>query len=233
MKPALAQFDFFAIALERLERTTDAQLALALAQHAQSFNGATPSEAQEPHAKNQLQASRGRSHLLVELVRRAHMLRPAAYRQAAYRQGHDAEALLDSSPRPADAFEDGAFEDGALEAAAGVGDAAGDAAGVGLIGAVRRMQSFMRRMLAVRTAYETHEAASAVLSEYVAFLSRVKHSPTPLVPTLAVDWLWHTHMLHPRRYANECMRMAGSFVDHDDDVGDGDGDEVEFMTGAA
>ena len=234
VKPALAQFDFFAIALERLERTTDAELALALAQHAQCFYGATRWEAQEPHAKNRLlashgmRASHGRSHhLLVELVRRAHMLRPAAYRQAAYRhEGHDAEALLDSSPRPADAFEDGAFEDGAV-------DAAGDAAGVGLIGAVRRMQSFMRRMLAVRTEYETHEAASVVLSEYVVFLSRVKHSPTPLVPTLAVDWLWHTHMLHPRRYATECMRVAGSFVDHDDDVGDGDGDEVEFMTGAA
>jgi hypothetical protein len=46
------------------------------------------------------------------------------------------------------------------------------------------------------------------------------------VPTVAVDWIWHTHMLHPQRYATECRRVAGSFVDHDDDV-----EPVEQVTG--
>ena len=35
------------------------------------------------------------------------------------------------------------------------------------------------------------------------------------VPSLLVDLLWHTHMLTPGRYASQCERIAGRFIDHD------------------
>ena len=73
-------------------------------------------------------------------------------------------------------------------------------------------------LLADREAYDTEEAISGALGDYRAFLGHVQHSVEPLVPTMIVDLVWHTHMLHPRRYAAETRELAGSFVDHDDDV---------------
>ena len=39
-----------------------------------------------------------------------------------------------------------------------------------------------------------------------------------LAPSPMVDMLWHTHMLFPREYAADCRRLAGCFLDHDDDI---------------
>jgi len=52
---------------------------------------------------------------------------------------------------------------------------------------------------------------------YRDFLERVKHSAVPLEPTPIVDLVWHTtHQQFPARYAVECRRIAGSFMDHSD-----------------
>ena len=39
------------------------------------------------------------------------------------------------------------------------------------------------------------------------------------VPSKTLDLVWHTHQLHPRRYAQECALIAGSIINHvpDDD----------------
>ena len=37
-----------------------------------------------------------------------------------------------------------------------------------------------------------------------------------LAPTPIVDLVWHTHMLFPRAYQRECVRLAGHEVHHDD-----------------
>ena len=93
--------------------------------------------------------------------------------------------------------------------------------GLDLVRALRRQRASMQALLAEGMP----SSACAALDEYVDFLSHVKHSAQPLVPKLAVDMMWHTHMLFPKRYAVECLRLAGSFVDHDDDV------DAELMTG--
>jgi hypothetical protein len=38
------------------------------------------------------------------------------------------------------------------------------------------------------------------------------------VPTAIVDLVWHTHMLDPLRYGSETRKLAGRFVNHEDDV---------------
>ena len=48
------------------------------------------------------------------------------------------------------------------------------------------------------------------------------------VPSLLVDLVWHTHMLAPSRYASECARIAGCFVDHDDS---GDSPSADCLEG--
>ena len=51
---------------------------------------------------------------------------------------------------------------------------------------------------------------------YHKFLKLMRHSAA-LVPTLAIDLIWHTHMQFPVRYAIDCVAIVGHQVDHDDD----------------
>ena len=90
--------------------------------------------------------------------------------------------------------------------------------GLDLVAAMRRQQSFMRDMLADRTAYDSEAAMAAAVEEYRAFLDRFHHSADELVPTAIVDLVWHTHMLDPLRYGIETRKLAGRFVNHEDDV---------------
>ena len=39
-----------------------------------------------------------------------------------------------------------------------------------------------------------------------------------LAPPVDVDLVWHTHMLDPLRYGSETRKLAGRFVNHEDDV---------------
>ena len=36
-----------------------------------------------------------------------------------------------------------------------------------------------------------------------------------LVPTLEIDQVWHCHILHTRRYRQDCEMLFGCFIDHD------------------
>ena len=76
----------------------------------------------------------------------------------------------------------------------------------------------MRDMLADRAAYDSEVAMAAAVEEYRAFLDRFHHSADELVPTAIVDLVWHTHMLDPLRYVTETRKLAGRFVNHEDDV---------------
>ena len=93
---------------------------------------------------------------------------------------------------------------------------------MGLVKTVRRQQSFMRQVLRLRERGEATEAhVAAELEPFREFLVAAgRLDPTVQrelpVPSLLVDLLWHTHMLTPSRYASECARIAGCFIDHDD-----------------
>lgn len=41
----------------------------------------------------------------------------------------------------------------------------------------------------------------------------------PLAPTKRIDRMWHLHMLHPRAYVADCMKLYGEILDHDGGFG--------------
>ena len=96
-----------------------------------------------------------------------------------------------------------------------------------LVAAVRRQATFMLKMLEEQSlGRASADAIRAELENYKAFLGDAGKSEQELpVPSLLLDLVWHTHMMYPARYANECVRIAGRFIDHDDDPIE-HGDEV-------
>jgi len=97
-----------------------------------------------------------------------------------------------------------------------------------LVAAVRRQATFMLKMLEEQSLDRVSaDTIRAELQNYKAFLADAGKSEQELpVPSLLLDLVWHTHMLYSMRYANECVRIAGRFIDHDDDPIE-HGDEVE------
>lgn len=58
------------------------------------------------------------------------------------------------------------------------------------------------------------------IDRYMRFLKLAQANPnTPLAPTRSIDLLWHLHMLHPRAYQADCMRVFGCILDHDGGFG--------------
>ena len=49
---------------------------------------------------------------------------------------------------------------------------------------------------------------------YIAFLSKADPQRRP---TIAVDAIWHAHILWTRRYRQDCEALVGRFVDHEPD----------------
>jgi hypothetical protein len=39
------------------------------------------------------------------------------------------------------------------------------------------------------------------------------------VPSAEVDAIWHEHILHTRRYREDCLSLVGHFVDHEPNAG--------------
>jgi len=46
-----------------------------------------------------------------------------------------------------------------------------------------------------------------------------KYSNVALSPTFDIDEMWHLHMLHPRSYYNDCIRLFGDILDHNGGFG--------------
>jgi large subunit ribosomal protein L40e len=147
----------------------------------------------------------------VELLWRVHLLSPAAYsRDCAALRGGKAQ-LIDHSP--ADTYVSRA-PTGPVAAPAGMPVAWHSE----LVASVRRQEGFMRQMVALRGAglvSTTH--ITEELESYRAFLCDAASVEQALaVPGLVLDLVWHTHMLHPRRYARESVAISGRLIDHDD-----------------
>lgn len=57
-------------------------------------------------------------------------------------------------------------------------------------------------------------------ADYERFLVLAKERPDlAIAPTKAIDRMWHLHMLHPRAYVADCMRLFGEILDHDGGFG--------------
>lgn len=56
--------------------------------------------------------------------------------------------------------------------------------------------------------------------DYERFLLLVQgHWDEDIAPTKAIDRMWHLHMLHPRAYYEDCIRLFGEILDHDGGFG--------------
>jgi hypothetical protein len=68
------------------------------------------------------------------------------------------------------------------------------------------------------------EDVEAAAAEYLKFLALTREYPDEeLVPCHDVDELWHAHILHTKRYEDDCTRYVGFFVHHDPDEVDEEG----------
>ena len=73
----------------------------------------------------------------------------------------------------------------------------------------------MSSILSQRAILETRSAVEAAVSDYILFLSSMRHSDA-LEPSSLVDLVWHTHQQMTDRYHQDCLRIAGRLIDHDD-----------------
>lgn len=56
--------------------------------------------------------------------------------------------------------------------------------------------------------------------DYERFLQVARDNPDrSIAPTKAIDRMWHLHMLHPRAYVADCLRLFGEILDHDGGFG--------------
>ncbi len=64
---------------------------------------------------------------------------------------------------------------------------------------------------------------------YLRFLGlAAKFNGQALAPTRDIDEMWHLHMLQPRSYYEDCMRLFGRILDHDGGFGKSE-DEVPAL----
>ena len=65
----------------------------------------------------------------------------------------------------------------------------------------------------------TRQQATLAINRYKMFLSVVYlHPHTPLVPSQEIDQVWHYHILHTRKYYQDCQMLFGRFIHHEPDV---------------
>ena len=61
----------------------------------------------------------------------------------------------------------------------------------------------------------TFEYAQQVEREYRRFLTLCRKYPEkPVVPSSAVDKMWHLHILDTRKYSEDCEKFLGFFLHH-------------------
>lgn len=82
---------------------------------------------------------------------------------------------------------------------------------VDLLEAARRSDSFPAEWPA--------DKVERALDRYGRFLLLTQKHGGPLAPTRDIDEVWHLHMLAPRAYYNDCVRLFGEVLDHDGGFG--------------
>lgn len=83
---------------------------------------------------------------------------------------------------------------------------------IDLLEAARRSDDFPKDL--------DDDQVRATFGRYEQFLLLVaKHPGVPLAPTREIDAVWHLHMLRPRAYHDDCMRLLGYLLDHDGGFG--------------
>jgi hypothetical protein len=83
---------------------------------------------------------------------------------------------------------------------------------------MKSQRSFAEKM-AVPLSRMTDSSWPQMLDHYSKFLALFPkaHGKT-LVPTLTLDFCWHTHMQRHEQYVRDSTRVAGKIIDHDDSI---------------
>ena len=72
------------------------------------------------------------------------------------------------------------------------------------------------RMTLVRDEGVTEEEALEIELYYKNFLKlRQKFPDDPIVPTKSIDKMWHHHILHTRKYMEDCDAVFGHYLHHE------------------
>lgn len=72
---------------------------------------------------------------------------------------------------------------------------------------------------------------SGVVGVYESFLGLIKSHPgQSMVPTIAIDMIWHSHMMVPEAYTRDMITNIGYIVNHDDSIPDEDLEESKQAT---
>ncbi|GAA5805466.1 hypothetical protein HPULCUR_010982 [Helicostylum pulchrum] len=89
---------------------------------------------------------------------------------------------------------------------------------VDLLMAVSRLLEFTTTVTSLIDWKSSDEIVRAI-KRYREFLHITQCSPTIVpVPTIDVDLIWHTHMLHPRNYRQFCTKHLKRIINHDDNI---------------
>lgn len=67
------------------------------------------------------------------------------------------------------------------------------------------------------------QTAERIVEQALAYLATAATATQPIGPAPLVDIGWHTFLLHTRDYAAFCDRIAGRFIHHEPDTGNGPG----------
>ena len=88
----------------------------------------------------------------------------------------------------------------------------------GLVSQALQQLPFMEKMLGQWQRGDVSlDVLAGAIDDYATFLTAAGSADDDEqipVPSDVVDLLWHTHMLAPRRYAEECMQICGRVLDH-------------------
>jgi hypothetical protein len=77
----------------------------------------------------------------------------------------------------------------------------------------------------------TNADAATALRRYERFLQLIAaHPGMPQAPTRDIDEMWHLHMLSPKAYHEDCMRLFGEILDHDGGFGKGEGEPEKLQS---
>ncbi len=71
------------------------------------------------------------------------------------------------------------------------------------------------------------ETAVYAIRAYKNFLYLLKKYSLPLVPSRAIDEVWHQHILHTKQYTEDCQNIFGRYMHHVPSHGEEDNDRMK------
>ncbi|KAG8162980.1 hypothetical protein KVR01_007458 [Diaporthe batatas] len=91
-----------------------------------------------------------------------------------------------------------------------------------MVAAVQRQLKFAEKVYEAewRRPKTLHDFLDSAVARYKEFFALIAENPgVCIAPTLAIDLVWHTHQLSPKRYRSYCRHVTdGRFVHHDDNL---------------